>query len=540
MAKLKAGWIETRRLADGTYRALLRYRDPLSGQKLLYGDALYADTAAEAEKKAAELQPQLAEYLQGRRQARRAPESMALADFVLIDWKQHYEPKLPPSTKALMRQWWNKWLEPLIGGASLSEITPALVEGFAEHMQAMGAAWPTVETAVKHVRSYIRDAAKEGYAEKGQLDELDVRPPELSAEEVAALAEPEFALELEHAVRIAWSLNGLEDTAIAEAMAVGGLRLGEARALTFDGVLHPDGRPRTRFQVRLAVSGRGSERILRGTKKTRGLSLRAIQRGYRRPELVPALGALFVRLWQERDRPPLSELVAPGAPEATLGVKNEANWRRREFAPAVERSGVGELYSGKKITPREFRAAAAAAYGHAQVPELSARDQLGHASDSTTLRFYFAAYEDPNPALRGLSVDEQLVRARRLALEWMEARIEQLAAERESVGQNKLLSWKRQGSGADASYTAESVNGSRYLINRAGKSFDIQLLLGDNGSLRAKTIRSNVATLADAKDAAERQAIKRTRQSLTIQRQRFERQLVHLRALVAEREAQVD
>ncbi|MGZ6692128.1 MAG: hypothetical protein ACXVHQ_32470, partial [Solirubrobacteraceae bacterium] len=392
MAKLKAGWIETRPTGDG-FRALLRYRDPLSGQKLLYGNPLYAGTRAEAEAKAKELQPSLAEYLLGRRQARREPEQLALGDFVLDDWAREFKGKLPPSTRSRMEQWWSKWLAPLVGNVPLGQITPPLVDGLVEHMAELGAGWPTIESAVKDLRVYTRDAAGLGLLPEQPLLGYKLQAPELTAEEIEALAEPEFALELEHAVRIAWSMNGLDDAVLAETMAVAGLRLGEARAATFASVLHPDGRPRTHFQVRLAVSGRGSERKLRGTKKTRGLSRRAIARGFRSVQIVPALGRLYERLYAERERPPLTEKLAPGPPNSMLGVKNEANWRRREFAAALERSGVAALYPNKKITPKEFRAAAAAAYGNAQVPELSAREQLGHSSDSTTLRFYFSSFE---------------------------------------------------------------------------------------------------------------------------------------------------
>ena len=529
MAKLKAGWIEVRQL-DGAYRALLRYRDPLSGRKLLYGEPLYADSEADAHTAAAELQPQLAQYLATRKQAKRDPEQMALADWVLIDWAREYQGKLPPSTRSRMEQWWRKWLQPLAGGATLSELTPAFVEGLAEHMQEQGAAWPTVEAAVKDLRMYLRDAAKAGLVPTGQLDELRLSPPELSPDELAELGEPEFAVELEHAVRIAWSMNGLDDVALGELMCVAGLRLGEARALTVSSVLHDDGRARARVSVRLGVSGRGRQRQFRGTKKTRGLSLRAVQAGFRSPHLVPNLGRLLERLWQQRANPPLRERLAPGTHGAHLGVKNEANWRRREFAQALERSDVQEIYPNKKITPKEFRAVAAAAYGNAQVPELSARDQLGHSADSTTLRFYFSTYEDPNPELRGLSVDAQLARARRITLAWMDGRLAEIVAAREGIGKNRLLNWRKDGT----DQLAESVNESSYRIGRDGSRYALRLeeRNGDGEIVRSKLLASGL-TVAQAKEKAEPHALKRTRQSLTIQRQRMESLLPHLRALVA-------
>lgn len=535
MAKLKAGWIEVRGpLKDGMYRALLRYRDPLNGEKLIYGAALYADTKAEAEAAAVELQPSLADHLATRRRAKRDPEQMALEDWALGDWRAKYWPKLPPSTRANVDQWWSKWLGPLVGSAPLSQITPAFVDGLVGHMQELGARWPTIEQAVKFLRNFIRDATAEGLLSENALKEHSLTPPDLTTEELEELAEPEFALELEHAIRIAWCLNDLEDTAMAEAMAVAGLRLGEARALRFNNVLHPDGRPRARFQVRIAVSGRGSEREARGTKKTRGKSKQAIQRGFRTPQLVPSLGRLFERIWVERDRPPLDEWLAPG--DTKMGVLNDSNWRRREFYPAVERAEVQQFYPSKRIMPKELRASAAAAYGHAQEQELSARAQLGHSSESVTLTFYFSAYEDPDPELRGKSIEWQLQRARLLTLEWMETQLEGLVGTRATVGKQGLLTWHRHGT----VYTANSLNGSRYTLAKDERGW--RVILGERKSedlTSGHTIigGSGLGTLAEAKGRAERQALKRTRQSLTIQRQRIDSQVVHLRALVAAAES---
>jgi hypothetical protein len=214
-------------------------------------------------------------------------------------------------------------------------------------------------------------------------------------------------------------------------------------------------------------------------------------------------------------------------------VKNEANWRRREFYPAVERAVVQELYP-RKITPREFRAAAASAYGHAREAELSARAQLGHSADSTTLQFYFRSYGDPDPEVHGESVDWQLRRARALTLEWMEKRLAELAEERLRVGETPLLSWEQHGDEQASIYTADFGDGDRYVAWFDGKW---RTSLGRTGAARitdGRTVAEGLETVEDAKQRAERQAVKRTRQSLTIQRARLEEMAEHLRALVAE------
>ena len=165
---------------------------------------------------------------------------------------------------------------------------------------------------------------------------------------------------------------------------------------------------------------------------------------------------------------------------------------------------------------------------------MSAVAQLGHSAGSTTLTFYFRAYEDPSPELRGLSVNDQLIRARRLTLEWMETQIEGLADARAAAGGAKLLVWEKQNS----VYTANSINGSRYSVWKDGNAWVVKL--GDRESSdpkSGKSVKYGLASLADAKRVAERQALKRTRQSLTIQRQRFESQIVHLRALVSAADA---
>ncbi len=537
MARLRAGWVEVRRLADGSYKSLLRYRDPLTRDKLMFGEPLYAATRREALARAEQLRPQLAAYLAERVRARREPELMALGDYVLGRWRGEMEPQLPTSTKAIMRQWWRKWLGPLIGNTPLSYLTPELLEGLCDHMTELGASWPTVETAVKHVRRYINDAVRAGLLPENPLANYRLKSPDLTVEEIEQLGEPEYAIELEHAVRVAWCMNDLEDVALAETMCTAGLRPGEARALRFASVLHPDGRPRAQLQVRLTISGRGSQREIRGTKTTRGRSRKEIQRGFRTPQIVPALGALYVRLWEARGRPPLNELLAPGSSYGRarkktpkLGVKNEANWRRREFYPAVERAGVQPLYP-RRITPREFRAAAASAYGHARDPELSARDQLGHSTDSTTLKYYFAAYRDPNPEVRGESVDWQLRRARGLTLEWMERRLTELAEERLRVGETPLLTWSKD----RASIYTAAYGDDRYIVCLDGNSNRWRVLLGSKGSdTPRRTIAEGLKTPEEAMERAERQASKRRRQSLTIQRDQLERMAVHLRALVAE------
>jgi hypothetical protein len=540
MARLKAGWVETRALADGSFKALLRYRDPLRGQKLVFGDPLYGATEGEARARAEALQPELVAYLAQRTNARREPELMALGDWVLGDWRDDYEPKLPSSSKAIMRQWWGKWVEPLVGNTPLGYFSPELIDGLAEHMQELGATWPTVETAVKHVRRYLRDAVAAELLPANPLQGYRLEAPELTAEEIEELGDPDFALELEHAVRIAWCMNDLEDAVLAETMCTAALRPGEARALTFASVLHPKGRPLSRMQVKLTVSGRGSARELRGTKKTRGRSKAAIKRGYRSPQIVPSLGRLYAYLWELRGRPPLRERIAPGAsygknrelvPE--LGVKNEANWRRREFQPAVERAGVQELY-GRKITPREFRAAAASAYGHARETELSARAQLGHSADSTTLQFYFSAYNDPDPELEGQSVEKQLQRARTLTLAWMERRLAELAAERERVGETPVLVWEEHGDEHASIFTADFNGTARYAVWFDGKWRASLGRTSDHALTNGRTVAEQLATVEEAKQRAERQAVKRRRQSLTIQRERLQGMLGHLRVLVAE------
>ena len=477
------GWIEPRPNSDkydfgeraysqrtGLYHARLRYRPP--GEKTIRTVREFrAETAERLIELAQGEQLELTQRL--RRDGLSSSErehallfSDGLAryrDEHLAHCKQNVREKEPPQI--------NKWIVPFLGGFTLAELKQDGRRIGHEWVNWMRSEQPVTWRTSGGKAMSERKRAPAGYRVASQAleiakgilnvyrDELDLMEFERnpfdgvtvkkeSHEQRARHLEQAIPLSLVEAV--AFYMEDIQDVALTLVLGELGLRQQEAHVLDWPHVLWPSGAPRKTIEVEQAVSGTGSNRAVGAPK-----SLSAT----RRVTLHPSTADVLLALWEERGRPPIEpgSLVFPGVKETARGEKtdgllNRPGWLKWKFKPAL-----AALYDGKalialaklhgKLTPHRLRSAAASAVGYAAISRAEAMLNFGWSRIDTMILHYERAYLEPDPELRGVPVDEQIVSARRQALAGVPALRKRLDA---AIPQQKTLVEEAVRDGMDA------------------------------------------------------------------------------------------
>ena len=154
------------------------------------------------------------------------------------------------------------------------------------------------------------------------------------------------------------------DRLLTSVMAYGGLRIGEAIALT-PGDVSPTG-----LYIHRSVQPRHGGGWLWGDTKSHQKRMVVLP-----PGLLSGL-----EIWAHHRRG--KELLFASAAETPI---HRGNWHRRVLLPACDRAAV------PRISPHDLRATCASLLAASHVPLAAASAHLGHSDTTVTLRHYLAA-----------------------------------------------------------------------------------------------------------------------------------------------------
>jgi integrase len=402
------GWIEPRySKRKGLWNARFRYRQPdeRGEQHLITIDHWDADhdlALEAAQRTQLEKTLEMLDAFQSGANGRPMFERKTIGQFVVEVWEPDLYPKLPPSSQSSDKSAINKWIRPFLGGRRFGDVNAHVAQAWVRWMEDEGASADTVKRTVAVVRGLRKRARRRGYAPDGTGDpfaELEISPPKFEPERA-------YALGFEDVERIGMHLPTKGDYLYLLLMGEEGLRGQEVVPLQWLDLLHEDGTARERIRVVKAVSGTYRNRVIKELKTSTGL---------RSPRLFAPVRTVALAAWKSRGRPALTDRVFPDPTRHDRMIEIRP-WREEIFYPALLAAGYDiESAEYGKLRPHSLRAAAASAIGYAQWPRAEMIDFLGHAQETTTVRFYERAVKDAPQELRGMTIENQIARARRLA-----------------------------------------------------------------------------------------------------------------------------
>lgn len=294
-------------------------------------------------------------------------------------WRLYAGPNLAPTTLELYAMLWDTHILPRLGGLSLCELTPERLNGFRLELEADGVGRVSVRKALTLLHGVLRRACEWGRIASNPVASVP-KPPGGRTRSVHPLT-PETVEQIR-----GWLLRRslLRDATLVSVLAYGGLRPGEALALTWAHV-----RERT-ILVEAAVSiGRLAETKTRRRRTVRLLSpLAEDLEGFR-----------------QRAQRPDGELIFPRPDGDPWRRTDYQNWRRRIYIPAADAAGVE---SARPYDLRHSFVSLLIAEGH-NVVEVAR--QAGH-SPKVALDTYAHVFEETDPSER-VGAADRIVRARR-------------------------------------------------------------------------------------------------------------------------------
>lgn len=272
-------------------------------------------------------------------------------------WPRFLEAAHPsPSYGAFLDWAWRLYIAPKLGGRQIGRLSrldvEAWVAGVAEERRPATAA-----ASFRVLRRILSAAETDGIV--GRNVAQGVKVPRSPREEMRFLSAPELAA-------IADAVPD-RDRALVLLLGLGGLRIGEALALTVDDL---DLLRRRVTVSKSATEVRGTVTI--GPTKTDG-SRRAVP--------IPAVVAEALATHLAAFPPGRDGLVFP---DRDGGPMRRTNWRRRVWLPAVKRVGIADPL------PRvhDLRHSAAALAIQAEAHPKAIQSMLGHSSITVTLDRY--------------------------------------------------------------------------------------------------------------------------------------------------------
>jgi hypothetical protein len=498
-----AGWIEARyRPHKGLWQVRLRYRQgglkateteifvqaASKQEALIVGGERLADARYELGKR----------LLRSALPAHQRSDLMTLEDFYEDVYLVRRFPQLKPSYRSDVGYLWRAHINRLLGGIALADFVrsgKAIGQEFVDVLAEEGLGRPTIVKVLNVARGILTAAIEDQLLKP----EAGVHPFKYVVVPSAPFAEEvEVALELEQWIALAWLAPGrLRHTLWLELVGAEALRQQEVAPLLYSDLLHEDGTPRKTIRLTKAVSGRGRPDPAKGRPGAEISTLKNARQGRRAPELFPAVGELVELVWRDEGCPAVvgTRVFATGG---FLGIQDIDNFRddvwRPAFAWALE-LGVFEPNAEPKagptplervrarygrITPHRGRGVAATAYGYAPGwNEARLLKHVGHMELTTTLDWYFRARDEPRPELEDMPIDEQIRRARRLAVPVLEAQVarlqeriagydEELAAARaQRTGTARALAARRRQSGEELKNASHKLAALRGLCSTA-------------------------------------------------------------------------
>jgi integrase len=389
------GWIETRySTREGMWNARYRYR---LGKRVVTFDHKHVDRETAVELAEDTRLEQTLRWRRGKMPASQQARETSFDDF-LETWKRRRLPQLSPNSQENYPIVIEKWLRPFLAGFALAELTPDVGYAWIEWMEEEGASPSTIERAANIASGIVTRAIRWRALDVGENPFRFVERPRVHRQRAP------LALSAVHIWQLAEAMPHARDRAYVLLLGFEGLRQQEAIPLVWLDVLGENGKPRERLRVVKAVSGTGRRRVVTELKN---------RSSERYPQLFAPVGRELVRYYAEQGQPDLEALVFPTGTRD--GMVNPHNWREDYWWPALDAAGVprvGPRYG--RLGPHRLRAACASMLGYAQWSKAEVLAHLGHAQETTTLTYYSRAIEDAGD-LRGLSVEKQIERGRRMA-----------------------------------------------------------------------------------------------------------------------------
>ena len=241
-----------------------------------------------------------------------------LADFAQEWWRVYAQPILAPKTLLVYADIWDRHVLPRLGGLSLRELSPRVVEGFQADLRAAGVGDPTIVKVMTLLQGVLQRAVIWQRVPSNPV--TSIKKPRQRRSRVVRPLSPSC---IEDVRALLLRSGGLRDATLVSVLAYAGLRPGEALALRW-----ADVREQT-LVIEKAVS-MGIEKATK-TGQTRTVRL-----------LAPL--SIDLAEWRLRcGRPHERELVFPAHDGGVWSDDDWRNWRRRVFAPAIRTAGLGAV-----------------------------------------------------------------------------------------------------------------------------------------------------------------------------------------------------
>ncbi len=232
------------------------------------------------------------------------------------EWfRTHAQPNLARMTVIYYAHAWDKHVLPRLGQYELRRITPAVVAQFADELRSAGVGEPTARKVLSLLQGVLQRAVVVGRIRSNPV--AAIRKPGQGRQRPVRPLAPDAA------ERLRQKMPSERDAVLVSVLAYGGLRPGEALALTWGHV----GR-RTILVERALALGEIKETKTRTTRSVRLLG-----------PLAADLNALRMRV----GRPGDEALVFPRRDGEPWQDTDWRNWRRRVFTPAAEAAGLGAI-----------------------------------------------------------------------------------------------------------------------------------------------------------------------------------------------------
>ena len=250
----------------------------------------------------------------------------SLADFAQEWWRVYARPTLAPKTLLVYADAWDRHVLPRLGGLSLRELTPRVVEGFQSDLRAARVGDPMVVKVMTLLQGVLQRAVVWERIPSNPV--ASVRKPPQRRSRVVRPLSPSSVEDVRASLL---RCNRLADATLVSALAYAGLRPGEALALRWADVQEQT------LVIEKAVS-LGVEKTTK-TRQTRTVRL-----------LAPL--ATDLAEWRLRSgRPDDRELVFPARHGGVWSDDTWRNWRRRVFAPASRSAGLVGVRPTTSATP---------------------------------------------------------------------------------------------------------------------------------------------------------------------------------------------
>lgn len=287
-------------------------------------------------------------------------------------------PDLADSTYAVYRSLWSAHVKDHgIAAMPLRSIRPETVEGFKADLRANGAGEVSIRKTLALLQTILNRAALYGRIAANPVTPVK-KPAAARARTVNAISPAEVE-------KVRAQLTGA-DAVLVSVLGYAGLRPGEARALTWADV---------KAKTLHVHDGTNPDGTLKPTKTEQSRSVR----------MVKAVKADLAAWRKASGDPADAALVFPRADGKPWTETDFRNWRRRRFAPAVERAGVN------LSRPYDLRHSAASLWLHEGIGPIQVAAWLGHKA-SETFKTYAHIIEDLDPDDRQ-PADDVIAAARR-------------------------------------------------------------------------------------------------------------------------------